>query len=54
MTPSIDRVYVNERARRDLGWEPVWDFTGALECLAAGESPRSELATTIGVKGYAG
>jgi UDP-glucose 4-epimerase len=23
MLPTLDRVYVNERARRVLGWEPI-------------------------------
>jgi nucleoside-diphosphate-sugar epimerase len=36
MFPSIDRVYVNDRARRDLGWSPRYDFGYALERLAAG------------------
>jgi len=26
MTPSIDRVYVNDKARADLGWQPRHDF----------------------------
>jgi nucleoside-diphosphate-sugar epimerase len=52
MFPSIERIYVNEKARRDLGWEPQRGFAGALERLAAGEDPRSELARTIGAKGY--
>jgi nucleoside-diphosphate-sugar epimerase len=52
MFPSIDRIYVNERARGALGWQPRWDFGYALKRLAAGEDPRSELARTIGAKGY--
>jgi UDP-glucose 4-epimerase len=52
MSPSIDRVYVNLRARRDLGWQPAWDFRAALDRLAAGEEPRSRLAVEIGTKGY--
>jgi UDP-glucose 4-epimerase len=52
MFPSIDRVYDNTRARRELGWEPRWDFRHALDRVAAGEEPRSELAVTIGMKGY--
>src|SRR4051794_10267741 len=31
---TLDRVYVNERARRELGWEPVWDFARAVEAVA--------------------
>jgi UDP-glucose 4-epimerase len=52
MFPSIERVYVNERARRDLGWKPRWDFRHALDRLAAGEEPRSPLAAAVGAKGY--
>ena len=52
MSPSIDRVYVNLRARRDLGWQPEWDFQAALDRLGAGEEPRSRLAVQIGAKGY--
>ena len=33
MFPRIDRVYVNARARADLGWEPRYDFRHALELL---------------------
>ncbi|MGZ6627882.1 MAG: NAD-dependent epimerase/dehydratase family protein, partial [Solirubrobacteraceae bacterium] len=52
MLPSIDRVYVNAHARDQLGWSPVYDFRSALDRLAAGEDPRSELALAIGAKGY--
>ena len=52
MFPSIERVYVNERARRELGWSPRYDFRHALDRLAVGADPRSELARAIGAKGY--
>lgn len=52
MFGSIDRVYVNERARRELGWAPRYDFRQALDALANGEDPRSPLTRTIGRKGY--
>jgi UDP-glucose 4-epimerase len=52
MFPSIERVYVNERARRDLGWAPRYDFRFALDRLAAGEDTRSALALAVGAKGY--
>jgi UDP-glucose 4-epimerase len=52
MFPSIERVYVNERARTELGWEPRYDFAHALELLARGEEVRSELARQVGAKGY--
>ena len=51
---SIDRVYVNDRARAELGWRPKHDFRNVLDCLAAGTDFRSPLALTIGVKGYHG
>jgi nucleoside-diphosphate-sugar epimerase len=52
MFPAIERVYVNERARRELGWSPRYDFRHALERLAQGAEPRSPLALSIGAKGY--
>jgi UDP-glucose 4-epimerase len=52
MFPRIDRVYVNARARAELGWNPRYDFGHALELLRAGRPPRSSLATSIGAKGY--
>ena len=52
MLPSIDRVYVNDRARQELGWSPTYDFRHALDLLATGEDPRSPLAAAVGAKGY--
>jgi UDP-glucose 4-epimerase len=52
MFPRIDRVYVNARARDELGWNPSYDFGHALAALRAGEPPGSALATSIGAKGY--
>jgi nucleoside-diphosphate-sugar epimerase len=52
MFSGIDRVYVNERARRELGWQPRYDFRHVVECLSAGEDPRSPLARAVGSKGY--
>jgi hypothetical protein len=52
MFPSIDRVYVNDKARKELGWEPRYDFRHALDLLAQGADPRSPLAQSIGAKGY--
>jgi UDP-glucose 4-epimerase len=52
MFPSIERVYVNERARRELGWSPRYDFRHALDRLAEGADPRSPLALSVGAKGY--
>jgi UDP-glucose 4-epimerase len=52
MFGHIDRVYVNERARADLGWAPVYDFRHVLDLLKADEDPRSSLAREVGAKGY--
>ena len=52
MFGSIERVYVNEHARRELGWAPRYDFRFAVERLAAGADPRSPLALAVGAKGY--
>ncbi|NRB53684.1 MAG: NAD(P)-dependent oxidoreductase [Saprospiraceae bacterium] len=52
MFPGINRVYVNDKARAELGWKPKYDFERILECLAKGEDYRSPLAQSIGVKGY--
>src|SRR5262249_43035854 len=49
---SIDRVYVNRRARDELGWRPRYDFEFVLDRLRAGDDPRSLLARAIGSKGY--
>ncbi len=52
MLPEIDRVYVNERARRELGWCPRYDFRRVVEALKAGIDHRSPLAREVGSKGY--
>jgi UDP-glucose 4-epimerase len=54
MFPSIDRVYVNRRARNELGWQPRFDFDRILTRLRAGEDIRSPLAQAVGSKGYHG
>jgi UDP-glucose 4-epimerase len=50
--PGIDRVYVNERARHDLGWQPRYNFGQILERLSAGEDWRSPITQLVGSKGY--
>jgi UDP-glucose 4-epimerase len=50
--PSIERVYVNKRARRELGWQPRYDFRHVIQRLQSGEDPRSPLARAVGSKGY--
>lgn len=52
MFSSIDRVYSNERSRRDLGWQPTFDFSHVLDLRRQGRSWQSELAQQVGAKGY--
>lgn len=52
MAPGIDRVYVNAKARDELGWRPKHDFASALDALRAGRDHQSALARQVGVKGY--
>ena len=52
MFSFVDRVYVNERARRELGWKPRYDFAHIIDRMKSGENVRSSLAQTIGSKGY--
>jgi UDP-glucose 4-epimerase len=50
--PSIDRVYVNQLARSELGWQPRHDFAHVLQCMRAQRDFRSPLAREVGSKGY--
>jgi nucleoside-diphosphate-sugar epimerase len=52
MLPVFDRVYVNDRARQLLGWQPQYDFRRAIAAVAAGKDWLSPLAREIGSKGY--
>lgn len=52
MLPQIDRVYVNQKAREELGWQPKYDFRYVLDCLKRGKSIKSKLAGVVGAKGY--
>jgi UDP-glucose 4-epimerase len=52
MFPTLDRVYANDRARRDLGWHPRYDFAHVLSQVARGAEHGSELARVVGFKGY--
>jgi UDP-glucose 4-epimerase len=52
MLPTLDRVYVNERARKLLGWSPQYDFRRVLRDVSAGVDPRSKVAQLVGSKGY--
>ena len=50
--PTIDRVYSNDRAVKELGWRPRYDFQHVLGCLREGTDFRSPLAREVGSKGY--
>lgn len=50
--PGIQRVYVNERARKELDWQPIYDYRKVLDSLRAGAEYRSPLAMEVGIKGY--
>jgi nucleoside-diphosphate-sugar epimerase len=53
MYDAIDRVYVNEKALKELGWQPKYDFRYIIDNLKAGkEDLRSPMAIMIGSKGY--
>ncbi|HEX9513575.1 MAG TPA: NAD(P)-dependent oxidoreductase [Puia sp.] len=52
MFPGIDRVYVNQRACKDLGWQPRYDFNYIIDRLKTDDDFRSPLARLIGSKGY--
>jgi UDP-glucose 4-epimerase len=52
MLSKIDRVYVNEKAREELGWKPKYDFGYVLNCLRDNKDFRSDLSTKVGIKGY--
>ncbi len=52
MFPSLDRVYVNERAMRDLGWQPKYDFRHVLDSIKAGVDFFGPLARQVGSKVY--
>lgn len=52
MFPSIGRVYVSERARKELAWQPKYDFARIIDLLKAGNDPFSPLAREVGSKGY--
>ncbi|ORW03020.1 dTDP-glucose 4,6-dehydratase [Mycobacterium lacus] len=50
---TLDRVYVNARARRDLGWRPRFDLHAIAARLASGESVHTPLSRLVGSKEYA-
>ena len=52
MLSKIDRVYINEKARRELDWQPKYDFGYVLGCIQADKDFRSELTLMTGIKRY--
>jgi nucleoside-diphosphate-sugar epimerase len=52
MFPGIGRVYINKKAREELGWLPKYDFGYILDRLKSDAKIKSELAGIIGSKGY--
>jgi UDP-glucose 4-epimerase len=52
MFDRIDRVYVNELARKELGWSPKYDFSYMLSRLQDEKDIFSSMTHEIGIKGY--
>jgi UDP-glucose 4-epimerase len=52
MPARIDRIYVNAKARQELGWQPRHDFASIISRLQADGDWRSPLARLVGAKGY--
>ena len=52
MFDQIGRVYVNAKARKELGWAPEVDFGAVLKKVDASEDFLTPLARQIGRKGY--
>jgi len=52
MFDKINRVYVNEAARKALDWHPKYDFNYVLQCLRKGAPPKSRISEQVGSKGY--
>ena len=52
MLEDIERVYVNQKAISELGWQPKHDFGSILDKITNGQDPRSPISQQIGSKGY--
>jgi nucleoside-diphosphate-sugar epimerase len=52
MISGINRVYVNHKARAELGWQPRHDFRTLVARLQLDDDIRSPLARDVGSKGY--
>ena len=52
MSPTVGRVYVNQKAQDELGWRPKHNFSDVLDRVKGGGRLLSPLAYQIGEKGY--
>ena len=52
MFPGLGRVYVNAKARDELGWAPRYDFRDVLDALREDRDFRSPLTVAVAAKGY--
>lgn len=52
MFSKIDRVYVNDLARKELHWKPKYDFEYILTQIQSGSDIGSDLSRSIGKKSY--
>jgi UDP-glucose 4-epimerase len=50
----VDRVYVNARARRELGWRPRYDLDAIARMVATDGSARTLMSREVGSKEYVG
>jgi nucleoside-diphosphate-sugar epimerase len=50
---TLDRVYINARARQDLGWRPRFDLNAIAARLSSGESVHTPLSQLVGSREYA-
>jgi len=48
----LDRVYVNAKARRDLGWRPQFDLNAIATRVASGQRVQTPLSQLVGAKEY--
>jgi UDP-glucose 4-epimerase len=48
----LGRVYVNDRARRQLGWRPRFGLHAIAEMVAADGTVRTPMARQVGSKEY--
>jgi UDP-glucose 4-epimerase len=59
LCPSIERIYDSSLARKELGWEPIYDFPYILSMIASSQNNDplktvnlSSLSAVVGLKGY--